>query len=134
MLPFAIDGFHLGSLPGLVMTSETRNTKLQQLTTYLRSLSTSLDIENFEPQKRRMDIIGTSVEGAINGELECRLLEDMLLEILLLKICGHMGDIEIRGCLHRPPMIAWFGNWGDIIGCMGVLVWMLSRAEHVPRA
>jgi hypothetical protein len=51
------------------MTLEARSTKLQQLTTYLRSLPTSLDIENFEPQKRWIDIIGT-VEGTVNQELE----------------------------------------------------------------
>ena len=123
-----------------------RKKKLQQLTTYLHSLPISLDIENFEPQKRWIDIIGTSVEGAINRGLECRLgthangpieftkrgspmealvkvldrytnefLEDALLEIPLLKICGRMGDIEICVCLHRQPMITWNGNWGDII-------------------
>ena len=151
MLPFAIDNFNLRNLYGLVMTSEARNTKLQQLTTYLRSLPTSLDIENFEPQKRWIDIIGT-VEGAVNRELECRLgahanaieftergspmeapvkvldwymnefLEDTLLNISLLKVCGRRGDVEIWVCLHRPPTITWIG---DIIGCMGVLAWML---------
>jgi hypothetical protein len=152
MLPFAINNFHLWSLHGLVMTSECHNTKLQQLTTYLRSLPTSLDIENFEPQNHWIDIIGT-VEGAVNRELECQLgmhanglieftergspmeapvkvlnwsiiefPEDALLEIMLLKICGRMGNMEIQGCSHRPPMIVWNGNWGDIVGCMGMVV------------
>ena len=55
--------------------------------------------------------------------------EDTLLEIPLLKICGRMGDMEIRACLHWSPMITWNKNWGDIIGCIGVLVWMLSSGE-----
>ena len=100
------------------MISEGRNTKLQQLTTYLRNIPTSLDIENFEPQKRWIGIIDT-VEGSVNRELECRLSthanspteftergsalvevldrytnkfpEDTLLEIPEPRICGRMG-------------------------------------------
>ena len=47
--------------------------------------------------------------------------EDMLLEIQLLKICGHMEDKGV-------PTITWIG---DIIGCMGMLVWMLRSLGYL---
>jgi hypothetical protein len=93
------------------MTSEGRNANLKQCTTYLRSLPTFSGYR--ELQKRWIDIIGT-VEGAhmlmvplnLQNEAPMGALvevldlynefpEDMLLEILLLKICGCIGDMEI---------------------------------------
>ena len=105
MLPFVIDNFHLQSLHGLMSHHDLRRSRrrIDTIGTVEGAINQELECRLGTHTNGPIEFTerGSPLEGPVKvlDQYVNEFPEHTLLQIRLLKIYGHMGDMEIRGVL-----------------------------------